>query len=327
MSASIVTPAIIQGPAYILHGGVAIYVEDDITVEEVVETWTPKSTFADIGERLKSRMFRITATPVGMVTTGLLNYFFAAHLAPQTYVGVSIIPGSNYALTICSITENKTYGYVRAGLSSPPDLFFGPSKTMFGRATWSAIGAAATAPTNANFLKAAIGTITPDTTFAASKIESDIYQGVLGALTAPLNSLGSMDGFGFKFGFKTKPIVASDVGIADIILDAQGFNLSVMFAPSNLTEAQVDTWLNYQGASAVLPGQALGGSATGAGDLVLTGITYGWVFTAKQVGPKSMKRIYKIGEHRFPNGALEMVNQVTVTAGVPNPLFAFTAGS
>ena len=327
MPATIVLPTIIQGPAYILHGGVVIYTESDVTVEEIVETWTPKSTFGDLGERLKSRMFRISATPVGMVTSGLLNYFFAAHIAPQTYVGVSVIPVANYALTICSLTENKTYGYVRAGLSSPPDLNFGPSKTMFGKATWTCIGAAATAPTSATFLKAAIGTITADTSFSASKIESDIYQGVLGALSAPLNSLGGMDGFGFKFGFKTKPIMASDVGVADIILDADGFNLTVAFAPSNLTEAQVDTWLNYQGTNAVLPGQALGSSATGAGNLVLTGITYGWVFTATQVGPKSAKRIYKIGEHRFPNGAIELVNALTVTTGVPNGLFAFTAGT
>jgi hypothetical protein len=327
MSTTIVTPTIIQGPAYILHGGVVIYVEQDITVEEQVETWNPKSTFGLIGERLKSRSFKITATPVGMITAALMSYFYEAFIAPQTYVGVSIIPTSNFALTICSLAENKTYGYVRAGLSEVPDFSCGPTKTAFGKASWTAIGAAATAPTNANFLKAAIGAITADTTFSASKIESDIYQGVLGSLGAPLNSLGSMDGFGFKFGYKTKNIVASDVGIADIILDSDGFMLSVAFAPSNLTEAQVDTWLNYQGANAVLPGQAFGGSATGAGNLVLTGVTYGWVFTANAVGPKSAKRVYQIGEHRFPNGAIELTNQLTVTTGVPNPLFSYTAGT
>ena len=299
MPATIVTATIIQGPAYIMHGGVVIYVEQDITVEEQVETWNPKTTFGLAGERLKSRCFKISATPVGMITSALMSYFYEAFIAPQTYVGVSVIPTSNFALTICSLAENKTYGYVRAGLTEVPDFSCGPTKTAFGKASWTAIGAAATAPTNTAFLKAAIGTLTADTSFSASKIESDIYQGVLGALSTPLNSLGSLDGFGFKFGYKTKNIVASDIGIADIILDSDGFQLSVAFAPSNLTEAQVDTWLNYQGASAVLPGQSFGASATGAGDLVLTGVSYGWVFTAKQVGPKSAKRVYQIGEHRF----------------------------
>ena len=327
MPATIVLPTIIQGPAYISHGGVVIYVEDDITVEEIVESWTPKSTFGELGARHKSRMFRITAKPVGMLTSGLLNYFYEAHLAPQTYVGVSIFPTSNYALTISSLTENKTYGYVRAGLSSPPSLALFPGSTAFGSASWLAIGAAATQPTNANFIKATAGTVTADTSFSGAKVESDIYQGVLGALGSPLNSLGSMSGFMFKFGYKTKTIPAADIGIADIILDSDGLNLGVSFAPSNLTEAQVDTFLNYQGTNAVLPGQAYGASATGAGDLVLTGVTYGWVFTAKAVGPRSVKRIYRIGDHRFPAGALEMVNSLGVTTGVPNPLFAFTAGT
>ena len=281
MAATIVTPSVIQGPAYIMHGGVVQYVESDIQVEEVVESWTPKTTFGDAGQRHKSRYFKLTYKPAGMLTAALLNYFYEAHLAPQTYVGVSIFPTSNFAVTICSLTENKTYGYVRGGMDAPPDLFAGPSKTLFGQASIWCIGAAATVPTNTAFLKAAIGTITADTSFDASKIKSDIYQGVLGALSAPLNSLGAMDGFAFKFGFKPKIIPNSDIGIADIILDADGFNLAVQFAPSNLTEAQVDTWLNYQGTTAVLPGQAYGASATGAGDLVLTGVTYGWVFTAK----------------------------------------------
>jgi hypothetical protein len=327
MSATIVTPTVIQGPAYILHGGVVIYVEDDIQVEEVVESWTPKTTFGDAGQRHKLRQFKLTFKPVGMLTSGLLNYFYEAHLAPQTYVGVSVIPVSNYAVTICSITENKTYCYVRGGLAQVPDLYCGPGATLFGTAAIHCIGAASVAPTSSTFLKAAIGTVTADTSFDASKIKTDIYQGVLGALSSPLNSLGAMNGFMFKFGYKIKPILAADVGIADLILEADGFNLAVQFAPSNLTEAQVDTWLNYQGTNAVLPGQPYGGSSTGAGDLVLTGVTFGWVFTAKQVGPRSVKRIYKIGEHRFPNGALELVNNLTNTTGVPNPLFAFTTGS
>lgn len=326
MPATIVIPSIIQGPAYIIHGGVVIYVEQDIQVEETIESWTPKTTFGDAGERHKSRLFKLSFTPVGMLTTALLNYFYEAHLAPQTYVGASIFPVSNFAVTICSLVENKTYGYVRGGLAQPPDLQCGPAKTLFGKAQIWCIGAAAAVPTSANFLKAAVGTITADTSFDQSKIKSDIYQGVLGALASPFNSIGSLDGFTFKFGFKPKAVPAGDVGIADVILDADGFNISAQFAPSNLTEANLDTLLGYQGTGVVLPGQAYG-AATNSGDLVLTGVNYGWIFTAKQLGAKSVKRIYKIGEDRFPNGALEMVNQLTTTTGVPNALFSFTAGT
>ena len=327
MPVSIVSPTVIEGPAYIGWGGIVIYVESDITVEEVIESWTPKTTFGDAGLRHKSRIFRLDFTPVGMISSTLLDAFYEAHLAPQTCVGVSIFPASNYAVTLYSVAEDKTYGYVRGGIGAVPDLYIGPGKTAFGKMSLLCIGAAATSPTNANFIKQTAGAIgSADTSFDASKIKTDIYQGALGALGAPYNSLGGMDGFRFKFGYKTKNILNGDVGIADIILDADGFNLAVQFAPSDLTEAQADTLCGYQGANAVLPGLAYGNSAE-AGNLVLTGFTYGWVFTAYQVGARSAKRIYKIGEHRFPAGAIEMVNQLTNTSGVPNPLFGFTAGS
>jgi hypothetical protein len=322
----IVLPSVIQGPAYIKTGGVVIYVEDNVEVEEIIESWTPKTTFGDAGARHKSRMFKLSFTPVGMATSGLFDFFYEAHMAPQTYVGRSIFPVSNAAVTVASVTENVTYGYVNGGIGEVPDLQCGPGGTLFGKMALYCIGAPATSPTSANFIKAASGSLTADTSFSMAKIESDIYSAALGADSTPYNSLGAMNGFLFKFGYKTKIIPAADVGIGDIILDADGFNLSVSFAPSNLTEAAADTLLAYQGTAAVLPGQPYGGS-TLAGNLVLTGNTYGWVFTANQVGARSIKRVYQIGSHRYPNGALEMVNELTTTTGVPNPLFAFTAGT
>jgi len=321
---AIILPSLIKGPAYIGTGGVIIHTKADIAVEEMVESWTPQTNFGDAGERHKSRMFKLTFEPVGMLTAALVNYFYEAHLAPQTYVGQSIFPASNQAVTIYSVTENKTYGYVRGGIMQPPDLYCTPSRTAFGAMSLLCTGAAATLPTAANFIKQTGGTIgSLDASFSQASMISDIYTGALGALGSPFNALGGMDGFAFKFGYKTVNILAGDVGVADVILDAKGFNLSAAFAPSNLTEAQVDTLLGYQGASAVLPGQPYGGSAE-AGDLVLTGQVIGWTFTAHQLGAKSAKRVYKLGEHRFPNGAIEMVNQLTATTGVPDPLFAFT---
>lgn len=327
MSVQIVNPVVIQGPAYIGTGGVIMYVETDIQVEEIVESWTPKTTVADAGQRHKSRIFKLSYMPVGMLTSALLNYFYEAHLAPQTYVGRSIFPVSNQAVTIYSVAENMTYGYVRGGIGKPPDLFCGPGKTLFGAMELHCIGATGVSPTNANFIKQTSGGLgAPDTSFDVTKIKTDIYTGAIGNQGAPFNALGSMDGFQFKFGYKTKSIPAGDVGIADIILDSEGFDLSTQFAPSNLTEANLDSLIGYQGAAAVLPGQAYGASAA-AGNLVLTGVVYGWAFTAAMMGSRSVKRIYQIGEHRFPKGALEMVNQLANTNGVPNPLFSFTAGT
>jgi len=325
MSASIVLPSVIQGPAYIAWGGIFIYVKDKIDVDEMLAIFNPETTMGDAGERLKSRMFKLSFTPVGMVNAGLIDAFFEAHIAPATYIGQSIFPASNFAVTIYSVAENKTYGYVQGGISKVPDLFLGPSATAYGQMELTCIGAKATAPTATNFIKQTGGTIgSLDTSFSESQIVTDIYQGVLGSLSAPYNSIGSMDGFTIKFGFKTKTIAAADVGIADIVIDAKGFNIGVEFAPSNLTEAQVDTLLEYQGASALLPGQAFADN-TNSGALVLTGINSGHVFTVNALGAKSIKRIYQIGEHRYPKGALSMVNKLPVTTGAVTALFGFTA--
>ena len=327
MSANIITPSVIAGPAYITTGGVVVYVEKDIQVEDVAESWTPKTNFGDAGERHKSRMFRLTFKPVGMLTSTLLNWFYEAYLAPQGYIGQSIFPTSNYAVTIYSVAENKTYGYTMGGIEAPPELTATPTQTLFGSMKLVCIGAKGISPTNANFIKQTSGLVgTPDTSFDFSKIKTDIYNGAITGLSSPFNSLGAMAGWQLKFGYKTKVIPSSDVGIADIHLDSDGFGLKATFAPSNLTEANVDTLLGLQDTGAVLPGQSYG-TAAKAGDLVLTGQVFGWTFMAKQLGAKTAKRVYAIGEHRFPNGAIEMTNAMSQTGGVPNPLFAFTAGS
>ena len=321
---AIVLPSVIQGPAYIGTGGVVIYVQDKITVEELAESFNPKTTFGPAGERHVSRIFKLAFTPVGMINAALMDFFYEAHMAPASYMGLSIFPASNFAVTIYSVAEGKTYGFVRGGIGKPPDLMLLPTGTAFGQMELLCIGAAATQPTATNFIKQTQGSIgSADTSYDPTKLTTDIYSGVLGSLGSPYNSLGGMDGFAIKFGYRTKNIKASDIGIADIVLDQEGFTIGADFAPSNLTEAQADTLVGYQGTNAVLPGQAYGGSAE-SGNLVLTGQSSGHVFTVYGLGAKSAKRIYAIGEHRFPKGAVSMVNQMAFTTGAPTALFGYT---
>jgi hypothetical protein len=115
-------------------------------------------------------------------------------------------------------------------------------------------------------------------------------------------------------------VPASDVGIADIIL--RGLSTSATFAPSNLTEAQVNTLVRLQDATAVLPGQPY---AKELEDLVITGTQVGWIFSLNAMGAKRANKIYQVGAHRHT--MIEFVNQRLWTAGVPEALFGFTAPS
>jgi len=314
--ANVVLPIIIQGPAFISVAGTVLYTEKDISVEQSVDSWNPESAYGPLGQRHKSRKEVLTFKPVGMITAALLNFLYAAHLDP-TKIGKSIITGSGVVF-VSSISENKTYTWRRGGISKPPGISAKPTSTLFGSMTVTCIGMAAVQPLDAHFWHAAEAAATADLTFDQTKIISDIYSGALGARGAPYNAMGGMEGFDIDFGFETVDVPASDLGIADIIL--RGLSTGVTFAPSNLTETEVNTLVRLEDATAVLPGQPY---AKELEDLVLTGTQLGWVFTIANVGAKRSNKIYQVGQHRHK--MIELVNQRTWAAGVPDALFAYTA--
>jgi hypothetical protein len=298
-------------------GTQVIHVQKDIAVTENVESWNPDTYMGPLGDRHKSRKDVLAFTPVGMITTALLDFFYAAFLAPGTTIGRSIV-GATPTVQVASIAENKTYTWQRGGMSKPPSLQLKPSSTAFGAMEAACIGSAAVQPLSATFWKAAETAALADASFEESSIISDIYKMALGARQTPFDAMGGVAGFEVDFGFMVQDVPMGDVGIADMIL--KGLGTGVKFAPSNLTESQVDTLLGLQGASAVLPGQAYAKAAEHA---VISGTQSGWIFTVKTQGAKNTGRVYAIGEHRFRE--LVMVNQRTWTAGAADPLFGYTA--
>src|SRR6266550_2985908 len=270
--ANVVLPIIIQGPAYISIAGTVLYCEKDISVEQTTDSWNPESSYGPLGQRHKSRKDVLTFKPVGMLTAGLLNVLYAAHLTP-TAIGTSIITGSGVVF-VSSISENKTYTWRRGGISKPPGIAAKPTSTIFGSMSVTCIGMAAVQPLDAHFWHAAEAAATANTAFDQTKIISDIYSAALGARATPYDAMGGMNGFDIEFGFDTVDIPASDLGIADIIL--RGLSIGCSFAPSNLTETQVNALVRLEDATAVLPGQPY---AKEMEDLVITGTQLGWVFT------------------------------------------------
>jgi len=311
---NVILPSIIQGPCYLSHGGVVQYVKKDIQVTDNVESWNPETATGTLGERHKSRSYKLSYTNSGMVTAGLLDYYFAA-LLDLTKIGKSIING---AVTIYSLTENKTYAFNAAGLSKPPGLILSPAATAWDSAEITAIGDVSKQPTDAAALRTLANTFTADTSYDESKVISDIYKASLGSRATPFDAMGSMDGFKIIPGFSVKNIMAGDVGIADIIL--MDVTAGASFTPSNLTEANVDTLLSVQGTGAILPGQAY---AKANEDLVITGTQVGWVFTLKHAGAKKQDRQYLSGDHRHKE--LTFVNARKYTTGAPGAYLAYTA--
>jgi hypothetical protein len=310
---NVILPTIIQGPAVISHGGAYIYVQKDVDVDEIVESWNPETSEGPMGERYKSRMFRISCTPRGNITEDLLDYYYAAILSPSTTVGRSIISG---ALVIYSIAEGKTYSYNKAGLSKPPDMMLSPTSQAFGQVQWDAIGDWSKQPTVDAVFKTVATAANADTSFEDTDVVTDIYSAAFGARTAPYAAVGALDGFAISFGMSVKTIADANVGIADVVME--GLSMGMSFTPNSLTEAEVDVLLGLQNTGAIIPGQPFGDE-----DVVLTGTQSGWVFTLPMTGGKRSPKTYQVGEHRFK--AIEFASTRTWTSGVADPLFAYTA--
>ncbi len=320
---NVILPVIIQGPAYMTHGGVTTFVAKDIAVSLTSESWEPETAYGKIGKRLKARTAKFTVTPVGMVTAANLAYYYREHLAPATYIGVSMCASS---LVIVSIPSALKYTWAKAAKTKAPSLHCGPDKTAFGSMEFEAIGDPAIQPLTAAHLKTAeeaAGSLS--TGFEESSIDSDIYKAAYGA--SPYDAMGSLNGFDIDFGLEPKKIYAGDVGVADIILAS--LDTAVSFEPSSLTETQVDGLLKLDGAEALLPGQEFArGAAASAGtpvDLVITGTQLAHVFTCKAVGAMDAGYTYVLGEHRLK--AVKFVNSRRWTTGAETALFAHSGVS
>lgn len=281
-----VLPTIIAGPAVIEENGHFIYVQKDIKVDYDVKSFFVDSAHGQRDERFLSRVVKLTFTPVGELrsTADLAKYY--PH-GPAD-IGKSIFKG---AVKIYSLVEGKHRTYVKGGVSKFPKLFLSPTKTAFGDMEMLCIGDPAVLPTDAAHLKTITTAAFADTSFDDTKVITDIYTATLGARSSPYDAMGSIAGFEVEPIVAVKEIAAGDVGIGAIVVS--NLWLKVMFAPSNLTEEQIDALLAVQDTGALLPGQSF---AKAGEDLVIDSDAF--TLTAKKMGARSAGFVYDKDEHR-----------------------------
>ncbi|GEM_PF-1905727 len=322
-----VLPTIIVSPAIVTWNGCSYYTKAGIKSEYKRETFTVESdTDGKIDERMKSQITEISFQPVGMIKLGGDSALAAFFPYSVSAIGKSIftgLTGADLPLVIATKfggTGNlgQTITFPKAGVSKLPQLRLKPTDTLFGDMAFTCIGDATVQPNTASAWATLASTTFADTTFDETMIVTDSYSAAFGA--APYNSMGSMAGFEMDIALETAQIAADDYGIADIIL--KGLTATAKFAPSNLTETQVQTLLAAQGSGYVFPGQSLAKTAT---DLVITGSGNGaktLTATIHNAGPKEAGFMYNIDKHRLD--AIGFTSKRTWTAGAANPLFSFT---
>jgi hypothetical protein len=310
-----VLPNIITGPGVIDHNGVFHYFKKNIDVEDITESFKIPSSAGDLDERFKSRITKITADLVGELRSSA--YLLKIFPFGPADIGKSIFPANadDAVVKIYSIPEGKSYAWARGGVSEYDAINCSPTKTALGKLALNCIGLPETQPTDAAFWKTIADEAFADASFDDSTIITDIYKAVIGARLAPYNAVGSMTGFKIKPTLTTKPIPAEDIGIADIRVENLGLGLE--FAPSNLTEAEVDALLGIQGSNALLVGQSF---AKANEDIIIDSDAF--TATLYKMGAKKWNGTYDAIEHRHKN--LEFVSKRSgAIFSNANPLFLF----
>ncbi len=318
-------PIVIVSPAILQWNGYSYYTKVGIKSEFKRETFKIESdTDGTIDERMKHQITEVSFQPVGMIKLGADTSLSAFFPYPISRIGQSIFgpAGARQQLVIATKfgganNAGLTITFPNAAISKLPPLRLRPTDTLFGDMTFTCIGDATIQPnTNAAWLTLANAAFA-DNNFDETAIVTDIYSAAYG--NAPYNAMASMAGFEIDIAMETANIEADDYGIADIIL--KSLTAAVKFAPSNLTEAQIQALLAAQGASYVYPGQSLSKANT---NLVITGSGNGartLTATIYNAGPKEAGFMYNVDKHRLD--AIGFTSKRTWTAGVANPLWSF----
>ena len=316
-----ILPTIIVGPAIVTWNGYSYYFKNGIKSEFKRETFFVETDFdGKIDERAKTQMTTVSGTPVGMLSSAGISAMFPYAVSA---IGKSIFGASNLPLIIVTKfggtgNNGQTITYPRAALSKLPQLRLKPSDTLFGDLAFTCLGDPTVQSNTANAWNTIASATFADTTFDETQIITDIYSAAYGS--SPYNAIGSMAGFEIEIAMETSAITADDFGVVDMIL--KSLAATAKFAPSNLTEVQVNTLLNQDGTGYIFPGQSLSKANK---DLVITGTgnaAHTLTCTIKNAGPKQAGYLYSTDKHRHE--AIEFTSKRTWTSGVANALFSLS---
>lgn len=304
---NIVLPTIIQGPAYLIHNSYSFFSKDGFQENLDRTTFRVSSDLGgDSDERLQHQKTVLSFTPSGQVES--IDKYFPHG---PTAIGASVFGAT--PKTIVIHTKTDTITYPRGAVTKMPPLNLATNKTLFGAMELTAIGVPTVQPTDAAFWRTLSAAAYTPTGVNPEKIKTDVYYATFGA--SPYDAIGSIAGFEIDIEMRLKEITADAYGLADIILES--LFPTAKFIPSNLTQAQIDTLLNIQGADAMIPGQSFSKAGT---DLVITSDSF--VATLYNSGPKSTGATYKVGEHRFKE--IMFSSKETFTSGAADPRWLFT---
>ncbi len=288
-------PLRITGPAVVIFNGVTYYFQDGLkgalkrnTANIVVDN------FGEIAQIAKDFIVEFTGKPAGRLDATYLGSMFpdARNKHGSSVFGSTDLPLIIWAQHPFSGSDLNKVTWKRGAISKSPTILATATRGQIigGEITFTALMASDFDLTAVSAWYSAANAAYTGDTLDIDQIRYGRYTAALGVRPSPYDSMLAIDGFNIEATFATKDIEVDNFGIIDRVYDASSYTATCKFKPANLLKAEVDSLIQLQDTTALLPGDVIGGSNE---DLVITSDAF--VVTLSNCGALGSEDLYQTG--------------------------------
>lgn len=304
---SVTRSTLVSGPAKILKSSVTIFTEDDFKIE-------PKFALQDVRSSVHGRVdatvddvvYEMNFTPVGIwaYISALFPYIGSGTAGTESPRGYRIFTDSDVP-TVVTSKDGATYTLAASAITKMPDILLGPTKSLFGPATITAVVKNGANPEDADAIMAIGSASYSDATFDPTAIKRQRYAAAWSGITG-FTSFQAQDFWTIQSELQLAPVQVQGY-TRDMRIDSIKFMAKCI--PVGPTGAQIEAALKAQGTGATEGRRQSAGSA----DLAITGS--GVSVTIKNAALRQAG--YVFGGVPLRNGELGWESTIAFATGVP----------
>ena len=288
-------PLRITGPAVAIFNGVTYYFQDGLkgslkrnTANIVVDN------FGEIAQISKDFIVEFTGKPAGRLDATYLESLFpdARNQHGASVFGATDLPLIIWAQHPFNGSDLNKVTWARGAISKSPTVLCSATRGQIVQSemTFTALMASDFDLTAADAWYTAVNAAYTGELLDSDEIRYGRYTAALGARSSPYDAMLAIDGFQLEATFATKDIEVDNFGIIDRVYDASSYTATCKFKPANLLKAEVDSLIQLQDTTALLPGDVIGGSNE---DLVISSDAF--IVTLSNCGALGSEDLYQTG--------------------------------
>ncbi len=288
-------PLRITGPAVVVFNGITYYFQDGLKGSLKRNTGSiVVDNFGEIAKVASDFIVEIIGKPAGVLSVPYLESMFpdARNLHGSSVFGSTDLPLIVWAQHPFNGSDLNKVTWQRGAIQKSPTILCSATKGQIvqGEMTFNALMASDFDLTAADAWYTAVNAAFTGDTLDVDNIRYARYTAALGVRSSPYDEMLAIDGFTLEANFATKDITVDNFGIIDRTYDATSYTASCKFKPANLLKAEVDSLIQVQDTTALLPGDEIGGSNE---DLVITSDRF--IVTLTNCGALSSEDLYQTG--------------------------------